>query len=71
VPSNRDTFSRGHAVTAIVKSKTVLLCSKELGIGNYTGPAQSIPNTKYFHEIHFDSTLPCTSVSLKYYLHAL
>jgi hypothetical protein len=43
VPSNRDTFSRGQAVTAIVKSKIELLCSKELGIGNYTGPAQSIP----------------------------
>jgi len=38
---------------------------------NYTGPAQSIPNTKYFHQIHFDSTLPCTFGSLKYYLHAL
>ena len=69
--SNGDTYSHGHADRVIVKSEIVLLCQKKVGIGNYTGPAQSLPNTEYFHQIHFNSTLPCTSVSLQFSLHAL
>jgi hypothetical protein len=52
-------------------NKNYITVLKKLGIGNYTGPAQSITNTKYFHQIHCNITLTCKSVSLKYSLHNL